>query len=285
MQIAGIDIMTEEELPQDYGRWLIHGPQGAGKTSLAATIAKMGKTLYIDLNGEKGVRAFRGAPYAKNIDVVRPGSITDMDEIFWELNKGEHDYVAVVIDSLTAVQKMTMRYLLGHDETAVREIKQGVAPADQRTWGQSLDVMVDVATFWYGLADGDRERPMHVVMTAQTKVLLNEVTGETERMPDVQKGALSITLATPDYIAYADAEENPDDIDDDGNMGVRHILRFGKHPGYSTKARIPFALRNKVPKIIGRGKSGPDLLTLSRVLEIGGVPKAPARKAKTPPEA
>jgi len=273
MKIAGVTILSQEEVPNDYGRWLIHGPQGAGKTTLASTVARMGKTLFIDLNGEKGVRAFRGAPYAKNIDVVRPESVTALDDIFWELNKGDHDYKAVVIDSLTAVQKKTLRYLMKHDETAVREITQGVAPADQRTWGQSLDVMVDIATFWYGLADGDRENPIHVVMTAQTKVLMNELTGDTERTPDVQKGALSITLATPDYILYADAEEDMEDIDDEGNPSVRHIVRFGKHPGYSTKARVPYNLRGKLPRIVGRGKNSPDLLTLSRVLGIGGIPK------------
>lgn len=152
--IAGVDLMGVDDLPDDYGRWLIHGPQGSGKTTLASTIAELGPTLFIDTTGEKGVRSFKGAPYAKNITVVRPQSVTSLDDIFWALNKGEavdaqgRRFSAVVIDSLTGVQKMTMRYLLGHSETAVKEIKQGTAPADIRTWGQSLDVMVDTATFW-----------------------------------------------------------------------------------------------------------------------------------------
>ena len=48
--------------------------------------------------------------------------------MFWALDKGGHGYKAVVLDSLTALQKMTMRYLTGASETAVREIKQGTAP-------------------------------------------------------------------------------------------------------------------------------------------------------------
>lgn len=269
---AGITTSGVDELQDDYGRWLIHGPQGAGKTVLASTIARLGKTLFIDTVGEKGTRSFRGADYAKNIDVIRPTSITQFDDIFWELDKGQHDYRAVVVDSLTGIQKMTMRYLLGHDETAVREIKQGTAPADIRTWGQALDVMVDTATFWYGLADGNRAAPMHVVMTAQTKVIENEESGHTERMPDVQKGALSITLAAPDYIVYADVEENMDALSDESLPPMHHIARFGSHPGYRTKARIPVPLRGKMPSILGR-KNPPDLAALSRVLGIGGVPK------------
>lgn len=267
--------MSVDELQDDYFRGLIHGPQGSGKTTLSSTIAALGKTLFIDLNGEKGVRSFRGASYAKNIDVVRPTSVTAMDDIYWELDKGNHPYVAVVIDSLTSVQKMTMRFLLGHSETAVREIKQGTAPADIRTWGQSLDVMVDTATFWYGLADGNRPHPMHVIMTAQTKIVEDEIGSISTRTPDVQKGALSIVLASPDYILYTEEEENMDAISDESLPKTKHIVRFGGHPGYRTKARVPVDLRGKIPSVIGRGKSAPDLAALAKVLRVGGsTPKA-----------
>lgn len=273
LEVPGVTITGSGDVPADYGRWLIHGPQGSGKTTLASTIAEAGKTLFVDLVGEKGIRSFRGAPYEKNIEVARPTSVTALDDLFWALAKGKHDYNAVVVDSLTSVQKMTMRFLLGHDETAVKEIRQGTAPADIRTWGQALDVMVDVATFWHGLADGHRERPMHVVMTAQTKSNEDENTGIIVRTPDVQKGALSITLASPDYIVYTDVEENPDHMADDTEPPVNYILRFGSHPGYRTKARLPHHLRGKIPPILGR-KSPTSLTQLSRVLGIGGIPAA-----------
>lgn len=276
LNIPGVEIFDSEEIPEDRGRWLIHGPQGAGKTTLASTIAEAGKTLFVDFTGEKGIRSFKGATYSKNIDIARPSSITALDDLFWQLNEGNHDYQAVVIDSLTAVQKMTMRYLLGHDETAVREIKQGTAPADIRTWGQALDIMVDTATFWFGLADGNRKTPMHVVMTAQTKINEDE-SGNVSRMPDVQKGALSITNAAPDYIVYCDVEDNMDHLADDSEPPVNHIVRFGSHPGYRTKARLPYTLRGKLPPILGR-KSQTSLVQLSRVLGIGGIPAKTTQK-------
>jgi hypothetical protein len=281
---AGLTATGSDEQKDDAGRWLIHGPQGSGKTVLASTIAECGKTLFIDFTGEKGTRSFRGAPWAKNIKIVRPPSITAFDDLFWYLNSGNHDYAAVVIDSMTSVQKMTMRFLLGHDETAVREIKTGTAPADIRTWGQSLDVMTDTATFWFGLADAQRDKPMHVVMTAQTKITEDENTGFTTRVPDVQKGALSIVLAAPDYIVYTDFEENPDAMGDDTLSPANHIVRFGSHMGYRTKARLPYQLRGKIPPILGR-RSPTSLGQLSRVLGIGGA-QAPAtattKKAAAP---
>src|SRR5699024_9526656 len=109
---------------------------------------------------------------------------------------GDHDFNARVLDSLTSIQKMTMRFLLGHDETAVREIKQGTAPADIRTWGQALDIMIDTATFWFGLADGDRKKPMHVVMTAQTKITEDENSGPTTRLPFITSSGSARTRAT-----------------------------------------------------------------------------------------
>ena len=147
---------------------------------------------------------------------------------------------------------MTMRYLLGHDETAVREIKKGTAPADIRTWGQSLDVMTDFATFWYSLADASRPNPMHIAITAQTKMIENEETGEKVRTPDVQKGALSITLAAPAYILYTDVEENMEAIGDDSLPKTNHVVRFGNDPSYRMKGRVPVNLRGKIPPILGR---------------------------------
>lgn len=267
----GIPGMSVDEMPEDYGRWLIHGPQGAGKTSLAATIGQIGPTLLIDLTGEKGVRSFKGAPGAENIKVARPSSITAMDDIYWKLASGGHPYKAVIIDSATSAQKMTMRFLLGHDETAVREIKRGAAAADMRTWGQSLDVMVDLATFWYGLADAEREHPMHVIMTAQTKIMESEDTGLTTRVPDVQRGALSTLMATPDYVVYCDVEDNPEHMSDpDTESPVNHIVRFGNDTSYRIKARVPYALRGKIPPVLGR-KNPVNLVSLSRVLKVGGI--------------
>lgn len=279
MSIAGLPVSTVDEAGEDYFKVLIHGPQGSGKTTLASTIAEVGKTLFVDMKGERGTRSFKGASYAKNVDVVRPESVTALDDIFWYLNAGDHPYKAVVVDSLTSLQKTAMRFMMGHDETAVKEISQGVAPADQRTWGQTLDIMTDHVLFWYSLAESHRQNPIHVIMTAQTKTI-----GEREdspedfaRIPDVQRGAVSITLSTPDYVLYTDKEEDIDaEVSDDGPV-MRHIVRFGSDPEYRTKGRVPRSLWGKFPKILGR-KSQLTLGTLGSLLEVGGVPKRQAKK-------
>src|SRR5699024_4391046 len=103
MPDLGMPVFGVDEMPNDYGRWLIHGPQGSGKTTLASTIAKLGPTLMIDLVGERGVRSLRGMPYGKNLNIIRPESVTSLDDIYWKLDSGDHPYKAVIIDSLTSV--------------------------------------------------------------------------------------------------------------------------------------------------------------------------------------
>jgi hypothetical protein len=271
LDIPGLELVPSTKMKPDYGKWMIHGPQGAGKTRLLATLAELGPMLYVDLMGEKGTRSFKGAPFERNITIARPDSVTMLDDIYWKLAAGNHPFVGVGIDSITSVQKMAMRFMLGYSETAIKEIRQGTAPADIRTWGQTLDIMTDFSTFFYGLADGNREHPMHVGMTAQTVMVDNEDTGERDRCPDVQKGARSIALAAPDYILYCETEANLEAIGDDTKPPVNHVVRFGAHPGYRTKGRLPYHLQGKFPPILGRG--GPtSLATLSRVLGVGGVP-------------
>lgn len=272
--IAGLELLnagTIEDRP-DYLRALIYGKPGSGKSYLASTIAKLGKTLFIDLVGERGVRSFAGAPWAKNIDIARPTTIQTFDDLFYTLQSENHDYQAVIIDSLTAAQKMAMRFALGQSETAVKEIKKGGATAEFRTWGMTLDIMTDTAIYWNSLADGNRKKPIHVIMTSQLKEVDNEFESTLERVPDVQKGAISQILRPTDYVIFTDVE-NSDEYDAEGSPIQRHIALFGPHQGYRTKARIPVSLHGKIPPVLGRGKSSPDLAQLGKILGVGGMEK------------
>lgn len=262
LNIPGLNIGPSEDAPPDAMRVLLHGLPGSGKTLLASTIAEQGKTLFVDLVGERGITSFRGAPYAKNIDLARPKTIVELTSIYKALAKGDHDYTAVVLDSLSAVQKSAMRFQLGFDEDTVSEIRKGRQTADQRTWGVILECMTDVCTFWMSLADGGRKKPMHVIFTCQTKAHEDDE-GEVRLYPDVSKGSRSIAMATPDYVLYTDVVE---EMTDDGESAMRYLVRIGPDPHYATKARVPANLRGKIPAILGRDGKAVSLTALGKAL-------------------
>ena len=58
---AGVNIVDVEEEAADYGRWLILGAPGSGKSYLASTFDTMVKNLFIDLPGEKVNQSFNNA--------------------------------------------------------------------------------------------------------------------------------------------------------------------------------------------------------------------------------
>lgn len=226
--LAGLEVTPSASITPDRLKLLIHGQSGSGKTTLASSIAMLGKTLLVDMNGEKGIASLRGAPWEANVDIIRPTSITQIDDLCNELAKGQHGYEAVVLDSLSALQVTTMRYLLGHDENAIAEITKGKqGAASMQTWGSIQRIITDVMTFWMALADGTRAKPMHVVMTSQSKSREDDE-GNERLYPDVSAGSRSIVMASPDFVGYADIEEYP--AEDGSGMKERHILRLGYHP-------------------------------------------------------
>lgn len=263
--IPGLAIESSANMKRDRMRVLIHGFPGTGKSYYASTIAQLGKTLYVDLIGEKGCLSFKGAEWEPNIDIVRPKSVVELQAIYKALAAGNHPYQAVVLDSLSAAQKSATRFLLGYEEDAVAEIRKGRSGPDMRTWGNVLEIMTDISTFWHSLADGQRKAPMHVVFTCQTKGHEDDE-GNTRLYPDVSKGSRAIAMATPDYVLYTDWEEIA--AEDGSGLTMRHVVRIGPDMRVATKARIPLNLQNKIPPVLGLSETPLSLAALAKTLGV-----------------
>lgn len=263
--IPGLELVPAAEMTQDKMRVLVHGYPGSGKTYYASTIAQLGPTLVVDMVSEKGGRSYKGSTWEKNCTVVRPKSVVELTNIYKALAKGDHPYDAVVLDSLSAVQKSAERWLLGYEEDAVSEIKKGRSGPDMRVWGNILNIVTDICTFWMALADGNRKKPIHVVFTSQTKAHEDDE-GHTRLYPDVSKGSRSVALATPDYVLFTDWEEVP--ADDGSGMAIKHVVRIGPDMDVATKARIPANLHGKIPSVLGLSESPLSLAALAKTLGV-----------------
>lgn len=268
LSIGGLPVHGMGSLADDKLKVLLYGAPGSGKSWLASSVAELGPTLYVDMIGEKGPKSFQGAPWAENVHIVRPTTIQQIDDLWTALNRGDHPYKAAVIDSISAVQKTAIRFLLGYEETALREINKGnLRGPELQTWGHVLTLMTDILTFWYSLADGERgEQAMHVIMTSQMRSRDGEDQGAGDRLqPDLSKGVRGVALAVPSYVLYTDREEF---LTEEGDMTSRHIAHLGYTAQAVTKGRIPAHLHGKIPDVLGRGASSLTLKRFASALQI-----------------
>lgn len=270
----------------DRGKFLLHGDPGTGKTTLATSIAEVVPTLYIDLPGEKGIHSVPRS-LAKNIKVWRPQSVEDLDQMFWHLQNGEvrlrnQRVQAVVLESVSALQQMYVRYVQDLDETAPRKAARGAAKPRRKdlrqVYGEVVDYLKDFMTFWFSLADGTNAHPLHVIMTSQSRYREIREDGdggepgpvrEVYIGPDVSPGSANAVEAPPNFIGHLAIEESDDleALTPDGKMVF--TVRFGPHPLIRTKLHQEYDAARRWPDVVGRdGKR----LTLPKMMKFLGIP-------------
>lgn len=267
-----------DALGPDKLKLLLHGGPGTGKTSLAATIAELGKTLYVDLLGQAGLDSLAGVPYAGNIVVVRPQSVGQLNDIFWKLQLGDHDFTAVVLEHVSTLHHMYVRFHEGLEEAGPRRALRGQEKPKKRDgrqlYGDANDSLKDDVIFWYGLADATAAKPVHVIMTSHTRERESrQDAGDWRLGPDVSPGALRTVEATPNYIGYTAIERK-----DGGDLSFGteeakpedfvYTVRFGPHDEIMTKTHESVSAATRWPAVVGRdGKR----LTLPKFLRFLGL--------------
>lgn len=268
------DVEGLDDLGTDKLKLLIHGAQGHGKTTFVSSIAEKKKTLIIDLPGEKGLKSIKSLPYTKNIKVIRPTEVGQLDDIFWDLQMDEGSVKgteAVILESASAYQKMVLRMIMDNPENKVRAIDKSVRMANQQEYGKVLEFMTDLCTFWYGLADATSANPMHVLFTCQSKRIEDEDTGDWAIVPDVTSGARSPLLSTPDYIGFCFIESA--EIEDLTEERWEYRVRFGPHDMISTKIHESIETNEKLIKRGGViGGSGRRRLTIPKLCKLFDIP-------------
>jgi hypothetical protein len=149
---------------------ILYGDSGAGKTSLAGSAQECEATspvLFIDV--DSGTSTLQG----KEIDVVRPRTWHDIQKIYEHLRDENVYYKAVIIDSLSEMQK---KFSMG---TILGEIKEGgdsyndlgSTPVPTRQdWMKTGDQMRKLIRAFRDLAYlEDEDRRLHVIMIALEK--------------------------------------------------------------------------------------------------------------------
>jgi len=270
-KLPGLDSLGQDKL-----KLLLHGGPGTGKTTLAGTLAEKGKVLYISLPGEPGLASLAGTPKSENITPFRPKTVGEMDDVFWQLQGGDHPFVGVVVERVDSWHQMYVRFYDGLEEDGVRKKRRGSEAPKKRDgrqlYGDANDALKDDMTFWYALADADSDKPIHVVMTSQSRERESRQGAEDWRLgPDVSPGALRTVEAAPDYIGYTFIENvNGDDLGEEEPKAddFVHCVRFGPHDEIMTKTHESIAAAKRWPAVVGRdGKR----LTIPKFMKFLGI--------------
>lgn len=258
-----------EEKP-DKAKVLIHGNSGTGKTFMASSIAEVGKTLYVDLPSEGGIHTIKGQPWADNIDLLRPEKVEEVADIFNMLWAGEHDYEAVVFESVSALARMAATRLLGYEENTLRSLRDIGNTLEIRQWGALKNLLENHSMLWYQLAEGrNSPKPIHVVMTSQSKLISPDEDDDLTDAKidlDLSAGPRVGVRAKPDYVWYTFVEavnEGPiSPVSNSGETNIRHVMRVLPHPQIEAKSRVPAGV--EVPAVVGRKGQ----VTMSKMLEV-----------------
>jgi len=248
----------------DKGRALLLGQSGTGKTTLAGSVAELGKTLYAYTLGEEGIASLKGEKWSSNIEVVRLTDPTMVRDIYHDL-LGDHDYEALVLDSVSSLDAMWRRYILGLGQTDIRDPQEVEAVMSPREWGILKDITMDVMTSLYGLASHGNDNPVHVVMTSQVKEFDDETSGETLVGADLSKGCRVSVHSTPDYILHLEVAEDINSLDSE----AFHRVRLMPHDRLVTKLHTSRERKAKTPVTVGNKDQ---LLTMSKFFKMMGVP-------------
>lgn len=143
-------------------KMLLYARPKVGKTRLAASAPDV---LLIDIN-ERGTKSIR-RDYNPNVFPVT--SWLELNDIYWYLKEGSHQFKTASIDGVTGLQTLCMNFVLG-EQVALDASRDPDMPSRQ-SWGKVGQLMKTQITNF-------RNLDMNVVFTALTRV--NRVGGEDE---------------------------------------------------------------------------------------------------------
>lgn len=117
----------------EMSEWLsiaVYGRSGTGKTTFAGTAPK--PLLILDVN-DRGTISVKGQPETYVLSIEK---WEDFEEAYWYLKSGNHDFQSVAIDTLTQLQDLAIRQVVGQDsaDMVISRRAWGAVSALMKTW-------------------------------------------------------------------------------------------------------------------------------------------------------
>ena len=229
-----------------YPRFLVYSRNKKGKTTFAIS-AGVDRTIVAD--PEHGTDEMK----SKNPHVWHIERWEDLDDFYNFLKYGKHEYQWVVIDGLTKMSNMALKYVMKLQEEKSLDRIPGMV--QQRDYGKSGELMKDLLTRFHNL-------PMGIIFTAQERM---EESNDSEEDEDVEDSGAAFVADMPKGVrGYANSI-----VDVIGRLYVvkteegkaERRLWIGESLKYDTGYRSDFALPDYVraptiPKLVRLMRTG-----------------------------
>ena len=218
----GIEAITPQS--EDFVKVLFYGPNGTGKTTIAGSFPD---PIIFDIN-ERGTRVL-STPDGR----IKKRAVDEFEMLvqgFWYLKSGKHPFKTVILDNITTLQEVAMRYIMNKE--ADFDLSKDLDMPTKRDWGGLSQVLKR----W--LIDF-RNLPMNVVFIAQERRDKDEdiESDEASVFPQVTPSVRGILGAAVDVIGRTYVTETLDP--NTGKAKTKFCLRVAPGPKYLAKIRLP----------------------------------------------
>jgi phage nucleotide-binding protein len=205
-----------------YLKMCVYGRNKVGKTVFACSSEK--KTLIIDCN-EKGYASVRKR---ENVEIYEVTRWEDLDPIYWFLRSGNHEYEVIVIDTITMLASVGMKWVLKDD--LERDMSRDPMTPDRRSYLKLGEVLKDAIIKF-------RNLPYHIIFNAQEKTTTDDdEEGNTliETHPELSPAPRSVLLSATNVIGRIYVSE----VEIKGKKIMERRMLLGSRPKYVSGNRF-----------------------------------------------
>lgn len=195
----------------------VYGRNKTGKTRFACSSDL--DTLLIDCN-ERGTDSVRRNT---NVTVYPMTKYDDLDPIYWYLKAGKHNHKVVVIDTVSMLATLGMKWVLKDD--VERDLDRDPLTPDRRSWGKLGEALKETFLRF-------RNLDMHTVFLAQEKSTTSDddESGGTliEVHPELSPSPRSTLLSSVSVIGRLYVKE----VEKNEKTVMQRRMLLGAHPKY-----------------------------------------------------
>lgn len=215
-------IKDVEQLPMLLSM-LVYGRSGTGKTTFAGTWPKPILLLDIKDKGWDSIKSIDG------IKVLPVSDWVEIEQVYWMLNKSDHPFKTVVIDTVTQLQELAKFKVLEDGN------KDKTANPTRNDWGSITGLMKRWIIEY-------RELSLHKLFIAQDRTSSEDTEGEDQIIPEVGPAVSPSVASTLNAAVKVIGNSYIKEVDKRTRKGrlktvMEYRMRLGPHPYYTTKIR------------------------------------------------